>query len=242
MTSLSPLFTWRSAICDSDLTPQARLVGLVLSLHMSERGDSCYPSLLTIAREAGCARSTAQKALDELGAKGWIMKQSGGGNRSSRYTATVPTDGTPNGQVYRQAVGGVPAGGNEVVSKERVLETKNVSRTRAPSATPPTPRPRDPLWDTLVELFGAAPAGMERGRWNKACKSLRESGATAETLRFAAEAYRTHPSYSQVVMTPTALAANWTILTATAKTDVDFRNAKLLADIAAMHERRGVVA
>lgn len=76
------------------------------------------------------------------------------------------------------------------------------------------PRAPDILWDTMVELIGASPGGMERGRWNKALQSLRQSGATPDTLRTAAAAYRSLPTFADCVMTPTALASNWTTLTA----------------------------
>lgn len=75
-------------------------------------------------------------------------------------------------------------------------------------------RAADPLWDALVSVMGASPAGMERGRWNAARKSLAESGATAEKIRQAAHAYRTMPTFANCALTPTALASNWTVLTA----------------------------
>ncbi len=87
-------------------------------------------------------------------------------------------------------------------------------------------RRRDPVWDTLVEILGAAPEGLERGRWNAACKSLRASGATPDSIHRAAAEYRRHPSYAQCVMTPTALAANWTVLTATPKSDAELQAAR----------------
>jgi len=56
----SPLFTWRSAIAESHLPPTTKLVAVMLSLHMNERGGSCFaPRLLRqiediwrLAREA----------------------------------------------------------------------------------------------------------------------------------------------------------------------------------------------
>ncbi len=72
-------------------------------------------------------------------------------------------------------------------------------------------RAPDPIWDVFVELFGGSAVGIERGRWNKACKSLREAEATPDQLRSAALAYRQH--WPGITMTPLAIAANWTILT-----------------------------
>ena len=47
-SSLSPLFTWRSALADSDLEPPTRHVGLAISLYMNERGGSAFPERLDL--------------------------------------------------------------------------------------------------------------------------------------------------------------------------------------------------
>lgn len=78
-----------------------RLVALTLSLHMSERGDSCWPCLKTIANESGLNRRTVTRALDELENLGWLVRERGGGVVSTRYSATTPgvlstpTEGPP---------------------------------------------------------------------------------------------------------------------------------------------------
>lgn len=86
---LKPLFSWRSAICDSGLTPSARHVALTLSLHMNERGGSCFPSISTLEAETGLSRNTVLTALRQLEAGGWItVKRSE--RAVNRYTATLP--------------------------------------------------------------------------------------------------------------------------------------------------------
>ncbi len=94
------------------------------------------------------------------------------------------------------------------------------------------------IWDTLVEVVGASPGPMERGRWNKAAQSLRAAGATPATIRQAVTAYRTMPTYADCALTVTALASNWTTLTANGKTHVDIRNDTLLEQIAELDARR----
>lgn len=71
---LSALFTWRSAICDSELPSTSRHVALTLSLHMSERGDSCFPSVRRLADETGLSRRTVQRHLKELVEAGWLVQ------------------------------------------------------------------------------------------------------------------------------------------------------------------------
>lgn len=96
MSDLSPLFTWRSAITDSDLSPDTRHVALTLSLHMNERGDSCFPSLETLRQETGRRKASVILGLRELEARGWLRvkrpKVTGRG-RPNHYTAII----TPKG-------------------------------------------------------------------------------------------------------------------------------------------------
>ncbi len=92
--TLKPLFTWRSAIADKDsgLTPAQRHVALTLSLHMSDKGDSCFPASRTVAEETGLARSTVIEALRALVAKGFLTAGKRGGGRGlvNEYRTVIP--------------------------------------------------------------------------------------------------------------------------------------------------------
>lgn len=68
----------------------------------------------------------------------------------------------------------------------------------------------DPLWDTLVDLLGEPVTASERGRRNKALKELREAGATPRDVHTRAGIYRS--LWPNMVLTATALAANWSSL------------------------------
>lgn len=74
---LSPLFTWRAEICSDDGPgdPITRFVLLTLSLHMSELGDSCFPSIALLARETALANRTVRKHLKLAVASGWIIRR-----------------------------------------------------------------------------------------------------------------------------------------------------------------------
>lgn len=88
---LSPLFTWRSALADADVSAVADHVALRLSTYMSERGDSAFPSLERLARECKRSKGTVISALRELEEKGWLVKTTGGGRgHSNIYVAQVP--------------------------------------------------------------------------------------------------------------------------------------------------------
>ena len=88
---LKPLFTWRSAIAESDLKPATKHVGLTLSLHMSERGDSCFPGKPLLSAETGYDVRTVDRALKELSEKRWLdVKKGGGRGRANHYFAKIP--------------------------------------------------------------------------------------------------------------------------------------------------------
>lgn len=89
---LSPLFSWRGAICESDLHSTTRLVALVLSLHMSERGDSCFPSQARLAHETGLQPRAVRKHLALLRSERWLNVRYEHRSKGTKafYSATVP--------------------------------------------------------------------------------------------------------------------------------------------------------
>jgi DNA-binding FadR family transcriptional regulator len=92
----SALILWRTQILASDVAAvpaSARLVALVLSTHMDRNGGSCFPSVTTIAREAGLGRSTVFRALEALERADYVERLRGGRGRPNRYRATSPTVG-----------------------------------------------------------------------------------------------------------------------------------------------------
>ena len=126
-SQLSPLFTWRSAVvAAADLTSAEKLTALVLSLHMNEVGDSCFPSVSTLVTKTSLSRRTVQYALRGLEENEWLVCEPGSGKKSSRYTALVPgahgmhpsyPDGVTGGaqDVHR---GGARAAPNHVKRRE----------------------------------------------------------------------------------------------------------------------------
>lgn len=88
------LFTWRTAIIGSDLAPTTRHVLLTLSLHMSEAGNSCFPTVQTLCKETGLGKTTVIKQLKIAEECGWLIKQvhgySGQGWRRHEYVAKCP--------------------------------------------------------------------------------------------------------------------------------------------------------
>jgi DNA-binding transcriptional MocR family regulator len=124
--SPSLVVQWRTLVVTSEVGAMPRAVAHVLSTHMDRNGGSCFPSLTTIARESGLARSTVCKALNELEVAKLIQRDRGGPKRSTRYLATSPPDGLP---LVRLTDSGSPPHGHEDVPKD-VHTSRAASRRR----------------------------------------------------------------------------------------------------------------
>ena len=218
---LSPLFSWRGAISspESGLEPTSRHVALALSLHMNERGGSCFPSLDTLAAETGYHVDTVKKHLRVLATGGWITKvtRSMGVGRGSRndYQATTP-DGVvappsdpPDDPAERgpaPLLTGVVRPGDEGVmegDKETDASRRSVTGARAEC---------DVLFQAIVTACGMDYAEMT-ARQRKACgvamSELRQVGATPEDVAHRAVVYR---QMHTARLTPNALANQWAAL------------------------------
>jgi hypothetical protein len=65
-------WTWRHAVCASDLAPTTRHVLLTLSMFMNELGESCHPSTADICRYSGLDKKTVLKHVAAAREAGWI--------------------------------------------------------------------------------------------------------------------------------------------------------------------------
>lgn len=95
-STLARLFTWRSAISDSDLHSTVKHVALALSLYMNERGGSAWPGAERLARDTSLHVRTVRRALTFLTENGWLQVVGRGGRRGGRkianeYVAAIPT-------------------------------------------------------------------------------------------------------------------------------------------------------
>lgn len=95
---LRPLFTWRSAVASEHgpKSPITRHVLLTLSLHMNEKGESCFPSIDTLTAETGLARRSVLEHLKVAAEDGWLGKRElktpdkGKGWRRVEYFSVIP--------------------------------------------------------------------------------------------------------------------------------------------------------
>lgn len=206
------------------MSPMERLVGLVLSLHMSERGDSCFPGLERLAREASVSKSTVARSLSALEDAGFLVRERsrGGARVTTRYHSNLPElshRGTVNAVTVPQGISNCPTVGQEDVLQLQTEPSIEVS-VRDDELEQPKPRPTDHVWEALVAHFGEPTNDAERARLNQAVKltkqALRAEGVdarrdgervTAEIGRRCRAAFVTFERYG-----PVAVAANWTQL------------------------------
>lgn len=200
-------------------TSSQKLVLAALADRADEDGE-CFPSLKWISEKcAPLTQRAVRDAVTELAAQGLVEKV----HRRRRG------DGTLGSWIYRLPIDtGVSLAGPRPVTLECHTDSRHSIRSvltdvrTGESRASAKERKPDPLWDGLVAIFGAEAVGLERGRWNAALKSLRAAGATPDQLRSAAARYR-QVMPEGCLMTATALAANWTLLTAEQKGEAVMR-------------------
>ena len=197
-------------------TDKVLLLGI--ANHSDAEGKNAWPAVRTLARYANLEPRGVQKALRRLQSEGHIRieQQSGG-------TPEMRSDRRPNR--YSVIMDGVSSGTGRQVdgvssSTERgVLQDANGVSSGTPKPylepsleTSSASRPRDALWDCVVDVFGYSDnmTSLERGRINKALKALREVGASPDDIRWKAASYR--KQFPDVAFTPLALASNWSQL------------------------------
>lgn len=199
----------------ADISDRAVRVYALLSRRAN--GDQqAFPSRRYLAQGIRCSTKSVDRALEELVGIGALTKQTQ--FRDNRQTVNLYTlramAGTP---VTMGGDTGVAGGRDTGVAQNESHRNESHKNTlaAAPRETvkPKTPRPPDPMFDTMVRVCGINPTtltGSERGRINKALKELREVGATPQDIEARAKAYRT--KYPEAAITPTALTGNWSAL------------------------------
>jgi hypothetical protein len=157
---ISPLFTWRSAVAESDDLPAtAKLVALTLSLYMSELGDSAFPSQATLAKRTSLNEQTVKKQLRELRRLGWLVVVANASKgRPVQYAAAIPDaggaettpspsestkdGGEPVGGVENTGVGGVENTGEGGAEDTAYHVRDHANGTRQPCTVPARVRSR----------------------------------------------------------------------------------------------------
>jgi hypothetical protein len=96
LEALPPVMQWRKLLAQvkpagsRPSVPIVRSVGGVLANHADRLGGSCWPSLATIASEAGANRRSVLYALRELENAGLLERKRRGGHAPTCYRLVLP--------------------------------------------------------------------------------------------------------------------------------------------------------
>lgn len=173
----------------------ARLVLISLANHVNDQGE-CWPSIRTVAREAGVGKSTAARCIGELAGLGeLVVVESGDARRSARYRFT-----------HLQ----VSHSGTQSPPRERSVPRRVGQNHQEPIH----PSSKDGLFEAFFEAWtgrgyesGEKLARTARSRLNAAVKEARTAGYTAEEVLEHAANYR--KAWPGIECTPQALLGNW---------------------------------
>lgn len=135
-------YTWRHAIINSPLPGQTRHVLLTLSCHVNDAGESAYPSIKTLAREADVSEPTVVKHLRVAKLAGWLIvrKHGYGGQKWARneYLPAIPEGfEIPDWNEERTKAGLAPSNAElstEELNEVKRLKEKGTKAGLAPSA------------------------------------------------------------------------------------------------------------
>lgn len=187
-TRLKPLYSWRSAILDSELAPMARFVALALSTYMSERGDSAFPGAVRLARDTGLSERAVRRYLGVLVRAGWLDLVAAGGRRGEKRRANEYRALIPDPPLPLHNIQGYPC---TTVTREPESPVTLTTATPAPGAGHLSielsieEHTRDPF----DEWWEGYPRKIDKARARAAYGARRKQGVTVELLDAAREHY-----------------------------------------------------
>jgi DNA-binding transcriptional MocR family regulator len=163
----------------------------------------CCPSLNRIADDTALSRSTVIRSLAALEDMGYIQKVSrhreNGSSTSNEYRF-------PSVTLTRGGFQGDTPPSVTVTPPEPELRTR-----KEPSvAAAPRVRPRNPIWDTLTEVFGEPTTRSAQKVRGKVCSSLSAARASPEEIISRAKRWPLH--FDGATMTDLALEKHWDTL------------------------------
>ncbi len=179
----------------SDARLSDRNVLIVLADEAASDGGSCHPSLRRIAKHARVHTDTANECIKSLEAAAETLvlrpaKPAPG--RVNRYLllmgrtaaeAIADLDPTDPDLADWQAMYGSSAQSESGTARD-CAEPRGTTRADPLTHRPKEKRSREPnpLWDSLVEVFGDSGADTRRGMYGRTVKELKEMGATPEQV------------------------------------------------------------
>lgn len=203
------------AIGDVEIDPYAFRVYCLLMRYANSEGRA-WPSLRTMSDELGIDRGKVGRAVKLLKSAGWVTVEkadSGVTGHAQRNVYTVhglrpnrlfgATGGSEQPVAVDTQTGGSeqPEPGAENGHNYNQELQPLYNQRRAASET----RPRDDLWDAVVDVHGDPATKSERGKFNRAVALLREADVTPDEYPLLVLAYTSkYDSLQPAVMTVAA--------------------------------------
>jgi len=214
-------------VLDAEISAQAIRLYAVLARY-ADQSNRANPSRRAIAERMHCSRDTVDRALRELQAIGAVQvvpqTSEHGDPTSNLYVLAVrppsrmdaptpPQECGDGGRTDAERGGRTDAALNDN-QIERKPHEREIYTLAAPDAPRSRPRPRDLLFEAVVEVCYGVPhdqlTDTERSRVNRAVAELRKVSATPEDVFSRAVEYRARsPDYP---LTPQTLTKLWTDL------------------------------
>lgn len=206
-----PEWIWRHP----EVNDAALRVWLALWSFADRRTNDCWPSRQTIAETADRSRTTVDRGLrilQNIGALTITNRKSGDGVLTSSHYQLKVVDPNMGAPPFNFGGTGTRENGDRG-TRENGSENHNqleLEPVEPEDASTPSPRPRDVIWDTLVELFGA-PSPDKRGAYGRTVAYLKDQGATpAEMIWRTEQLVLMYPENPKRFVTANSLRTNWT--------------------------------
>ncbi len=213
--------TWAYA---QDIQPSSAKFVLVTLANYASPDGYCYPSQETLARDTGQSPRSVWSHLADMESRGILVRERRNdkhGHRKSdgfwlvgfkplpeESASSLPEESASRNESLL-ATSAIPTRNERqsllATAAEPYIEgTVSIEPSVEPSVTART-RARDEHWDVLVDIFGFSPTPKtdEHGAWNRALKTWRAIGATADDVRYVADRYR--EEYPRMAFTVSAI-------------------------------------
>ena len=139
---MADAWSWRHAILGSELSSTTRYVLLVISCHMNDLGDGCYPSTRTLSDKTGLSERCVCEHIKIAAKNGWLDIQAHGfaGQQWARneYRAAWPKGAYPNAKALTLTTEGADPNdkkalteGQSNISTEHSRENDNGNQLKA---------------------------------------------------------------------------------------------------------------
>lgn len=177
------------AVVEAPISAQAFRVWVAIQLHARPGGKSPFPGERRLAQMCGVSVPTIKRAISELVTSGHLSverhRQSSGVFRGNSYTLRAPGI-TDDPRSVSPGITGDPSPGitgdpTEVDRNLSIAERQSLSGAIDPPKRR-SPRPGDPLWDALTEVFGPAVTRNARSNRGKLVQSLLEAEVDPEWI------------------------------------------------------------